>query len=175
MSDEPVCLKVVIIESPSPSDLFDGRLEGNILVQSLGLFEIPARLRLAVNLDEFLRALREDVAGLIQEDGCIPIIHLSGHGNDQGFELTDGTFLVWDQLSAVFGAINEAVAGKLVVCLSCCEGISAIHCTFLPTLCLSLRWWGTWQGQRGPRRRLPSLLSIICFGRGDQLKKRWTA
>jgi len=125
---EPVCLKVIVIESPSSADLFDGRFEGGILIQSLGLFDIPARLRLVIDMESFIRSIREDVGELIEEDGCVPVIHLSGHGNKHGFQLTDGTFLTWTELSEVFRSINQAVSGKLVVCLSCCEGFTATHC-----------------------------------------------
>jgi len=50
------------------------------------------------------------------------------HGSKHGFQLTDGTFVTWTELSEVFRSINQAVSGKLVVCLSCCEGFTATHC-----------------------------------------------
>lgn len=123
---------VYIIESPSPRDLSDGRTEGNALCETFKLAGIKHSYSLAVNLDEFLRALALG-EGLPFLDAYrkhgeeAPVLHLSMHGNTDGVQLTDGRILSWDDLRDILSPINSALPLGLMVTFSTCGGAASIR------------------------------------------------
>src|SRR5690242_1637738 len=54
------------------------------------------------------------------------VIHLSTHGSPDGLELTSGERLDWPQLAEALRYVNEAVSGRLLLCLSACHGLHAL-------------------------------------------------
>lgn len=126
---EPVAMTnaffVHIVESPAPSDLFDGRTEGNTLASFLNLAGIPNCYSLAVDHEHFSKALGERLTQAIGYCGLPPIIHISAHGNDMGIQLTDqrkdGGILKWEQLREIIKPVHQGMNG-VGVCLSTCGG-----------------------------------------------------
>lgn len=119
---------VLVVESPSPVDLYHRRSEGEIIRQAVNLNQIPCTVRTAVNLEAFEASLK---IGLTEEmeryQGLIPILHISAHGNREGIQLSDGTVIPWADLRQLLAPINNALNNSLLVCLSCCEGYSGIR------------------------------------------------
>ncbi len=120
---------VFVIESPAPSDLYDGRTEGRGLKEALRLGGIPRQYRLVTDLEHFKRALGtklgSDIYSRYEQTQQVPIIHLSMHGNDEGVGLTDGTHITWQELYQLLQPINDGLNGALIVCLSSCSGYAA--------------------------------------------------
>lgn len=121
---------VHIIESPSPSDLFDGRTEGRMLSEFLCLSEIPYRYNLVVDSGHFEAALVGQVMQSVQELQRLPIIHISAHGGENGIQLTNqresGQIIAWDQLRKSFNTLRGMFEDlPLGLCMSSCNGSAA--------------------------------------------------
>jgi hypothetical protein len=110
-----------IIESPSPNDIFDARTEGSVLRESLRVAGIAAQYNIAVNIAKFHDALDLCIQSQADEPDTLLVLHLSMHGNESGVELTDGSFLYWQQMSDV---LRHVAQGKLLLCMSSCFGFS---------------------------------------------------
>lgn len=115
---------VYVIESPSPSDLLDGRTEGNSLCSSLRLAGIKHWYSLVTNRATFHEALGDRLAEAYRALEAWPVIHLSMHGNEHGIGFTDGTLMSWDELRQAMQPLMEGMQGWLLVCMSTCNGFS---------------------------------------------------
>lgn len=115
---------VHIIESPSATDLLDGRTEGRALSEILNLAEIPHCYSLAATLDTFDAALDTRLIEAFNHFQQPPILHLSMHGNQDGVALTDNTFIGWADLQALLTPLTNAMQGGLLICMSSCFGSS---------------------------------------------------
>lgn len=116
---------VQIVESPHADDLFEGRTEGQMLREALKLAGVPCRYRPATTLETFRRALSTDLGDAVEEGLGLPLLHISAHGNPDGLALTDGSFLVWEDLRALLLPINESTLGQLGLYMSSCHGYHA--------------------------------------------------
>lgn len=131
MTDLPFAF-VFILESPAPTDLYEGRYEGRALCESLALAGHPHSYRLVTNLEQLKRALSMDAADAgIAAEGLRfkrpPVLHLSMHGNSDGVQLTDGTFVNWDELRTLLDPINDYLPDGILLSMSSCEGYSAVR------------------------------------------------
>lgn len=81
--------EVLIIESRSAQDIYDDRYEGETLKQILRLQGVYAKYIEVINQELFIKALK-----LAQKEN-IKYVHISAHGEDEGFVLTDGTEISW--------------------------------------------------------------------------------
>lgn len=119
---------VYIIESPSPSDLYHRRLEGDLIAQAVRLDGIPCVSRLAITAEAFKAAI---VVGLPEEmkahRNLPPVIHISAHGGKKGIQLSDGSLLTWEDLRTLLQPVNVALNGALILCMSSCDGFTAIE------------------------------------------------
>mgnify|MGYP000226890840 CR=1 FL=1 len=115
---------VHIVESPSAKDLLNARTEGHLLTEALSLAGIISSYNLATDYSTFLEALGPRLYEVMQETKGTPILHLSTHGNEEGIELTDHTFIKWHVLRELLLPINKVLNGGLVVCMSSCSGYS---------------------------------------------------
>lgn len=113
---------VYIIESPSSRDLLDGRTEGRALSEALGLAEIPHYYSLASSKAMLLESLGSRLNQAWQSMACMPILHLSMHGNSEGISLTDGDQLSWHDLRQALLPLMRRLQGGLLVCMSSCFG-----------------------------------------------------
>ncbi len=72
---------------------------------------------------ELLAALR-DFSGSLNLPLKVPVaLHITAHGNSTGIDV--GEIVSWSDLAPSLIALNSACDGKLVLCMSSCEGISA--------------------------------------------------
>lgn len=115
---------VYIVESPSAQDLLDGRTEGRVLSEALQLAGIRYGYSLVVDHSTLLVALEQRLSEVARQHQCVPILHLSMHGNQSGVQLTNGHFLTWHDLREALLSLNRAMAGGLLICMSACFGVS---------------------------------------------------
>lgn len=133
--------KIYIIESQSPNDILRNRTEGKALSASLDLAEIANQYFQVINdecLNHCLELICEDINSLKDKDLVAPFIHISAHGNEDGFALTSGEFIDWASFSLKVDKINELI-GKIQInpekpyiqislmnfCFSTCKGYNA--------------------------------------------------
>lgn len=115
---------VYVIESPSASDLLDGRTEGGALVQTLDLAQIPRWYSLVTDRSTLYAALGHRLVSAWDYHKAPPILHLSMHGNSEGVGLTCGDFLDWHELRQLLIPLLRAMNGGLLICMSTCFGSS---------------------------------------------------
>lgn len=80
----------------SPNDILRNRTEGKALSASLDLAEIANQYFQVINdecLNHCLEIICEDINSLKDKDLVAPFIHISAHGNGDGFALTSGEFI----------------------------------------------------------------------------------
>src|SRR5487761_2605701 len=98
---------VYAIESPSATDIYDGRSEGGCLGQILKLNDIRCVTRTAVNTAAFVSALYSGLSEAMNaEAGKQPILHISAHGSMDGIQLTDSSIVSWDELRELLKPVN---------------------------------------------------------------------
>ena len=118
MSEKRVLLPALIIESVGAQDLAKRRSEGEGLQIILRLLDVPCALVLASSEHELRTALRVFAKGRYSH------LHLSCHGNENGIELTDGTFVRWSDLAQLFEA---HVSSHYSLSISACRsGLPAV-------------------------------------------------
>jgi uncharacterized protein (DUF488 family) len=127
--------EVLIIESRSPSDHYDGRHEGRILKDILQLEGVRSAYFEVIDLEHLKKALKK------AENESIRYVHFSCHGADNGFELTDGTFLTWEEFDTIAWPLLK---GKCLVFSSCLVGkgverLFDYHKTFCNAIIASTR------------------------------------
>jgi hypothetical protein len=105
--------EVLIIESRSPSDHFNGRQEGRILQEILHLEGVKSKYFEVLDQEHLEKALKKS------ESDSVKYVHFSCHGLHNGFELTDGTFLTWEDLDAIAWPLLK---DKCLVFSSCLVG-----------------------------------------------------
>jgi len=56
----------------------------------------------------------------------VPVfLHITAHGNALGIQ-AGSEFVGWSEMKPYIAALNEACGGRLVLCMSSCEGVSAL-------------------------------------------------
>ena len=114
---------VYVVESTSSIDLLAGRSEGRALGESLTLAQIPNSYSFAADEATFRECLTNRLWQTAKAlGGKGPVIHLSVHGNQEGIELTDGSFIPWRDLRTLLEPVSQCLGGYLLVCLSSCWG-----------------------------------------------------
>ena len=86
--------EILIIESRSAKDIYDDRYEGATLKQVLKLQGISAKHLEVVDRTYFEKAIK------YAANENIKYVHFSGHGSNEGFELTDG-FISWKEFDQI--------------------------------------------------------------------------
>jgi len=114
---------VCIIESPSDKNIFKGEYVGGTLTNAFQTAGILFNYRLTVSKQTFVDAIA-NMNNIIRER-VFPLLHLSAHGNQDGIELTDKTFIKWDELKNYLEPINESLYQNLWFGISSCSGFSA--------------------------------------------------
>ncbi|WP_200834117.1 hypothetical protein [Nitrincola tapanii] len=103
--------RVLIIESASPADFYEGRSEADSLHRILEIENIKSRVFNTLDIDHFIKALS------YADKKYIHYVHISAHGNADGFELTDGTFIDWK----TFDEIAWPYLKNCCICFSSCD------------------------------------------------------
>ena len=55
-------------------------------------------------------------------DGFMPLLHFECHGSEDGFELSDGSFIEWAKLKEPLTQLNIVTGLNLMVCVAACTG-----------------------------------------------------
>ncbi|WP_225181664.1 hypothetical protein [Pectobacterium aroidearum] len=108
--------EILIIESRSDQDIYDGRGEGETLKRILKLQGINARCIEVTNERMLIKALKTT-----QREN-IKYVHISAHGFDKGFSLTDDVIILWQDLDRLAWPI---LRGKCICFSSCSVGNGA--------------------------------------------------
>lgn len=116
---------VHLVESPTTAQLFHASAPGQRLNEVLGLAGIKTWYRAASDLASFDLGLRKDVTRAIRHHDALPLFHLGLQVDRNGAELTDGTFLTLEELSQRITLLNQALEGRLIVCIPGCSGTAA--------------------------------------------------
>ena len=124
---------VFVIESPSASDLYHRRNEGDIVRQAVELNGIKCIVKTAISRIAFDACLKIGLSEAMETmPGYIPLLHISVHGDSNGIQLSDGYVMTWAELKEHLHPVNAALSGSLVVCMSSCEGYSAVRMAMHP-------------------------------------------
>jgi hypothetical protein len=108
--------EVLIIESRSDQDIYDGRGEGETFKRILQLQCVNAKSIEAINEKMLIKALK------VAQRESIKYIHISAHGYDRGFALTDDAIITWRDLDRLAWPI---LRGKCICFSSCSVGNGA--------------------------------------------------
>lgn len=128
-------MRIAIIESPNPIDVFESRTEAKALEATCKLLgHKPASFfpRSRSELRTVCKFLASaDSAHTSRRDNAPLFIHISCHGNDGGLGF-GADFIRWDELAEDLMPIfkNEDYRGQTVLCLSACgSGEHEVHVT----------------------------------------------
>lgn len=108
--------EILIIESRSDQDIYDGRGEGETLKRILQLQGVNAISIEVINEKMLVKALK------IAQRESIKYVHISAHGFDKGFALTDDVIITWRDLDRLAWPI---LRGKCICFSSCSVGNGA--------------------------------------------------
>jgi hypothetical protein len=59
---------------------------------------------------------------LAKNNDVIPMLHIECHGDEDGFQLADGSLLDWDELKPVITELNLATGLNLMIAVAACTG-----------------------------------------------------
>ena len=108
--------EILIIESRSDQDIYDGRGEGETLKRILELQGVNAKCIEVTNEKMFIKALK------IAQRKNIKYVHISAHGFDKGFALTNDIIITWRDFDRMAW---PRLRGKCVCFSSCSVGNGA--------------------------------------------------
>lgn len=114
-------LSIHLIEAPDGDDFYEDRQETHIIRPIAQFCNISFTPHIVLNREYFCKALDK-----INREARIPVLHFAGHGNKEGIGLPDGDLVTWAELRGLLIPVNKRVDNILFVCMSCCEGFSAI-------------------------------------------------
>ncbi len=112
-----------VIESVKESDGEPGRVIADNWNAS-ALSGPRMRYHFVFNRTDLLRVLDEIHSEIPQWN---PLLHFEVHGNDNGIELRDGSFVPWTEMGPWLWRINLATRFNLIAVFSCCFGIHQIN------------------------------------------------
>jgi hypothetical protein len=118
-------IRIAIIESPNPIDLFDSRSEAKALEASCNLFGHPAISFFAKTRAEFQSIVKylasSDSAHASKSPSSPLFLHISSHGNT-GCVAFGGDVVAWDELTQDLTPLlrNSDYSGKFALSLSTC-------------------------------------------------------
>ncbi len=130
--------KVYIIESPGAVDIIQKRSEGIGMTQYLGLANIETKYYLCKTIEDVKTAFSQIASDLKkikenkkQEEVFNPIIHFSGHGNEDLIGFTDKSVMKWEELGETLYKLNkdagrdiDRIISEFIITLSVCHGAS---------------------------------------------------
>lgn len=105
--------EILIIESHSDQDIYDGRCEGDTLKRVLQLQGVNAKSIEVINEKILIKALK------IARRENIKYVHISAQGFNEGFFLTDGDIVTWRDFDRLAWPI---LRGKCICFSSCSVG-----------------------------------------------------
>lgn len=126
---------VYIIESPRADEILDGNLEGKALARALRLAQFKCDYLQVVNakmLEEaFCRIGIESRVNQDEDDAALyfPVVHISAHGAQDGFDLTSGESVLWPTLGKYLYQLKEVrelspdEPARTILSLATCSGL----------------------------------------------------
>lgn len=108
--------EILILESRSPKDIYDDRFEAGTLSKILKLENISAKHFEVADRYYLKKSLK------YAEKQNISYIHISAHGSKEGFELTDGDFITWQEFDEIAW---PRLKGMCICFSSCSVGLGA--------------------------------------------------
>lgn len=125
--------EVYIVESADIKDYYGGLQEGKALQESLKIMGIPNYYFPVFTRNGLEYVLQQIVPSHpVGEDKerniatfTVPVIHISAHGADDFFRLTNGSDITWKDLKSILVPINTKCNGCLILCMSVCRGFMA--------------------------------------------------
>lgn len=124
---------VYIVESPSAVDIYHGRGERGMLEHAVSLNRIQSMSRVVISEEALRAALSIGLAEAMEKhQNLLPLLHISAHGDSEGIELSNGDQVPWYELRDMLKPANAALGGKLLVCMSCCQGYAGIRMAMYP-------------------------------------------
>ena len=127
---EPI---VFIVESPSFDDYMEKRNEGKALSDALGLMGVESLYFPVFTEEGFDFVLDKIVQYYNNFTGesfihlKIPVLHISAHGNQNCFALTNNKQINWNLFRDKLIPVNELCKDLLFVSMSVCEGYNAVN------------------------------------------------
>ncbi|HAT6802184.1 TPA: hypothetical protein JAN03_09170 [Citrobacter freundii] len=103
--------KILIIESRSDIDIYDGRKEGITLKEILALHGVHAKNFEIVNRKMLIKALK------VAQREHMKYVHISAHGTDKGIILTDEEVVTWKD----FDQMAWPILRNKCICFSSCS------------------------------------------------------
>ncbi|CNI62726.1 Uncharacterised protein [Yersinia frederiksenii] len=132
--------EILIIESRSDQDIYDGRCEGDTLKRVIQLQGVNAKSIEVVSEKMLIKALK------IARRENIKYIHISAHGFNEGFSRTDGDIVTWRDFDRLAWPI---LRGKFICFSSCSVGngveeLFTLHKSFCNAIVAPIRniSWG---------------------------------
>lgn len=116
---------VIVIQS-----LPSGEKEtGKILVEELKKHHSPETIELKKikNSGELNLILSNIKENMLLNPAFTPIINIETHGCEQGIGFADRSFMEWAELMDQLRELNRLRNNQLIVCLSCCFGITYLR------------------------------------------------
>lgn len=120
---------VYVIESNRPVEILGQLSEGDALTRVLKFCDVPSHHRPVIDKSTLALALG-DAPRLVQQFQAMPILHISAHGSEYGFELTLNQFVAWQELAAFLQPLHNRTNGSFLLALSSCRGLTAVGISF---------------------------------------------
>lgn len=121
----PPSFVIHILDSPRTDERAAGIDEGKKLQTLLDAEKLEIMSYPILNFTAFAEAIGTIAARHLTTE-TIPILHLSMHGNDEEIGLADGHTIKWHALIGYIYVLSRAIDRRVLVCMSACEGFSAI-------------------------------------------------
>ena len=118
--------EVLIIESRSYNDIYADRHEGRTLKEILRMQGVGANYVEVTNLEQLMKTIKK------AQNNAVKYVHISAHGAEDGFQLTDETFVSWKD----FDSIGWPFLKDVCIVFSSCDvakgvaGLFDFHKTF---------------------------------------------
>ncbi len=109
-------MKVFVIEANDPDDFYDERLDGAATKSLLSALGIDCCYRIALNAENFEKALLEACKNRYD---CI---HLSCHGNLSGISIAGQYHMDWDEFTDIFQSKKNQVHWSGTLVMATCHG-----------------------------------------------------
>lgn len=116
---------VYAVECPSPEDLYNDHSERDVLYRATALNNVPCVYRVVQTRDLLHKALNQGLPqAMRQHPGMMPLLHLIGHGRNEGFAISQQEFLSWDELRVALLPVRR-ITSLLILCMSSCSSFNA--------------------------------------------------
>ena len=116
---------VYVIESNRPSEIQEGLNEGAALAKALTFARIPCQPIPVKDKQSLWISTTFGTDIQMMRFGPGLAVHFSGHGCENGVELTSREFVTWQELASMLGPLQVKTNGSFLLAMSCCKGIFA--------------------------------------------------